>query len=200
MNQMDQADLFGPAYPQGLEYVPHFISDAEECSLLERIRSLSLIEARYREYTAKRRTVSFGSQYDFTDNRLAQSEPIPDFLLPLREKVSAWLAIPADRFAHALVTEYCPGAALGWHRDVPDFDIVVGVSLGAPCRMRFRPYRRSRGKGQTGFDLQLEPRSAYLIRGTARWGWQHAIPHTRALRYSITFRTLRAPQSVNPAS
>lgn len=188
-----QVELFDPPFPQGLEYVSDFIGRAEEAWLVDGIRTLPLAPARYKEYTAKRRTISFGAQYDFTANRLSASEPVPDFLLPLRERVSAWLSTPADRFAHALVTEYRPGAALGWHRDVPDFDLVVGISLGAPCRMLFRPYPPARGRAPARFDLVLETCSAYLLSGAARWRWQHSIPTTDALRYSVTFRTLRQP-------
>jgi alkylated DNA repair dioxygenase AlkB len=40
--------------------------------------------------------------------------------------------------------------------------------------------------------IQLEPRSIYVLRDDARWRWQHAISPTKALRYSITFRTMAA--------
>jgi len=46
-------------------------------------------------------------------------------------------------------------------------------------------------RGQLG--IELEPRSAYVMRNDVRWQWQHSIAPTRALRYSITFRTLLAP-------
>jgi len=190
-----QTNLFDAPFPEGLSYVPDFIEPAEQTHLVKTFRALPLLEARYKEYTARRRTVSFGAHYDFTTNRLTESDPVPEFLLPLRQKVSNWLAVPADRFAHALVTEYRPGTALGWHRDVPEFDIVVGVSLGAPCRMRFRPYPPPRGKAGPHFDFDLEPRSAYLISGVARWRWQHSVPAVGALRYSVTFRTfVRRPR------
>jgi alkylated DNA repair dioxygenase AlkB len=191
-----QSDLFGAtALPAGLSYVPDFITGIEEASLLAHIERLSLAEARYKQYTAKRRILSFGSQYDFSSNELQPGAPLPAFLRPLREKVSAWLAIPVDAFEHALVTEYRPGTALGWHRDVPEFHSIVGVSLGTACRMRFRPYPAKAGRTAGGFELRLEPRSAYAMLGAARWRWQHAIPATPALRYSITFRTLARPMA-----
>jgi alkylated DNA repair dioxygenase AlkB len=118
------------------------------------------------------------------------ASPLPEFLLPLREKVSRWLDVPALEFAHALVTEYRPGTQLGWHRDAPNFGITVGVSLGSACRMRFRRYPAGKNKTDDGFALTLEPRSAYTLQRDARWRWQHQIPTTKALRYSITFRTL----------
>lgn len=190
---MEQRDLFGATeLPEGLFYAPNFIQEAEETRLIGEVRALPLAAARYKGYTAKRRIASFGTQYDFAANELRQAEPVPAFLLPLRARVAEWVAIPAEAFTHALITEYRPGTALGWHRDVPEFEVVVGISLAAPCRMRFRPYPPKAGRALNGRELCLEPRSAYVMRGDARWRWQHAIPPTPALRYSITFRTLAA--------
>ncbi|HSN19423.1 MAG TPA: alpha-ketoglutarate-dependent dioxygenase AlkB [Usitatibacter sp.] len=111
---------------------------------------------------------------------------VPEFIG--REEERALLeAIPAVDFTHALVSEYRPGTQLGWHRDVPQFESIVGVSLAADARMRFRPWPPR--KGDALFALDLPPRSAYLLRGEVRWGWQHSVAPTRALRYSITFRT-----------
>jgi alkylated DNA repair dioxygenase AlkB len=189
----EQAELFdaGAALPHGLVYVPEFISPAEESGLLGEIARLPLEEARYKQYTARRRTISYGGSYDFEANALGESAPVPGFLHPLRERIGEWLDIPAAHFDHALVSEYRPGTPLGWHRDVPDFEVIAGVSLAAPCRMRFRPYPPDRANKPREFTLDLAPRSAYVMRGEARWGWQHSIPETKALRYSITFRTRR---------
>jgi alkylated DNA repair dioxygenase AlkB len=116
---------------------------------------------------------------------------LPGFLRPLQAKVAAWLDVSPAQLGHALVAEYQAGTALGWHRDVPDFELVCGVSLGASCRMRFRPFPPTRDRRRV-LSLELAPRSAYILRGAARWKWQHSIPPTKALRYSITFRTLAA--------
>jgi alkylated DNA repair dioxygenase AlkB len=115
--------------------------------------------------------------------------PAPSFLAPLREKVAAHTAIRADRFLHTLVTEYRPGTELGWHRDVPEFEVVAGISLAGPGKMRFRRYPAQ--KKSRIFTLDLEPRSIYVLRDEIRWGWQHSVSPTPALRYSITFRTRR---------
>jgi alkylated DNA repair dioxygenase AlkB len=178
--------------PEGFVYRREFITPEEEASLLENIRTLPLERSKYKEFTAKRRTVSYGGQYDFSVNRLQSAPPIPRFLLPLRGKVAAWVGTEADAFVHGLVSEYEAGTTLGWHRDVPNFEIIVGVSLGGTARMRLRPYRP--GAKLRRIDviaLELEPRSAYVIRDTARWAWQHSIAPTKELRYSITFRTAR---------
>ena len=146
-------------------------------------------EARYKDYTAKRRTVSFGFDYDFSYNAVHPAAPIPDFLEPLKARVAAWMGVSPESVRHALIAEYRPGTALGWHRDVPDFELVCGISLAANCRMRFRPFPPKNDR-KSVLSLELAPRSAYVLRGDARWRWQHSIPPARALRYSITFRTL----------
>ena len=146
-------------------------------------------EAKYKDYTAKRRAVSYGFEYDFSYNTVHPAAPIPGFLEPLKTKVAAWLGVAPEQIRHALIAEYRPGTALGWHRDVPNFELVCGVSLAAPARMRFRPYPPVKDRKGVR-SLELAPRSAYILRGDARWRWQHSIPATKALRYSITLRTL----------
>jgi alkylated DNA repair dioxygenase AlkB len=188
-----QQDLFGvPHLPEGYAYIPELVTPDEEAALLAVIRSLPLQEAKYKEYTAKRRTVSYGGKYDYTRNVLDPAPGIADFLMPLREKVAGWVGIPPEQFVHGLVSEYRPGTPLGWHRDVPDFEAIVGVSLGGTARMKLRPYQPGGPNLRADvIALELEPRSAYSIRGVARWGWQHSIVATEELRYSITFRTSR---------
>ena len=175
--------------PEGLLYQPDFLTENEESALLAEISALPLEEAKYKAFTAKRRTVSFGSSYDFETNELGPAPSIPAFLSPLRAKVAALLNVEEQRFQHALVTEYRPGTELGWHRDVGEFEIVVGVSLAGMCRMRFRRYPPE--KRAKIFTLDLEPRSVYVLRDEIRWRWQHSVSPTKELRYSITFRTRR---------
>jgi len=176
--------------PPGLAYQPNFISPADEAELLDRIAGLAFHEALYKEYTAKRRIVSYGAEYDFSAQKLRTAAAVPGFLFPLREKTAAWAGVGPLQFSHALVTEYRPGTQLGWHRDTPEFGIVAGISLAAPCRMRWRPQAALEVGGS--LVVELEPRSAYLMREDARWKWQHGIAPTKGLRYSITFRTLRS--------
>ena len=186
-----QAELFGaaaPALPEGFVYQPEFLAHEMEQALLAEIARLPLEQAKYREYTARRRVAYFGHDYDFSANRLGEAPPIPDFLGPLRAKLARWMGIAATDFATALITEYRPGTPLGWHRDAPDYERVAGVSLGGWARMRLRRYPPAKDKPLV---LELAPRSAYQMTGAARWQWQHSIPATRELRYSITLRTLR---------
>lgn len=186
----EQRALFDqvPAGLPGLRYEPDFVAVDEERHLLETIGSLPFHEAEYHGYTAKRRIVSYGAGYDFDANVLRPAPPVPAFLHPLRARVAERLGTRTEALTHALVTEYRPGTQLGWHRDVPDFATVVGISLGSACRMRFRPYPPERG--QRVFTLELAPRSMYVLAGAVRWRWQHGVAPTPGLRYSITFRTL----------
>jgi alkylated DNA repair dioxygenase AlkB len=172
---------------QGLVYVPEFITPAEEDALLVEIRALVLKEAQYKEYTAKRRVASFGAGYDFVEQELTPAPTMPSFLQDLREKIAPLVQLPPGDFGYALVAEYRPGTQLGWHRDVPQFDAVVGISLGGRAKMRFRPYPPR--KNAKILSLDLEPRSAYVLKDDVRWKWQHSIAPTNELRYSITFRT-----------
>ena len=189
-----QQELFNAVdtLPEGFAYRPAFLTPAEESTLLDTIRVLPLSAAKYKQFTARRRTVSYGSQYDFDANTLMSAPAIAPFLDPLRQKVASWVGLRPQQFVQALVSEYRPGAPLGWHRDVPQYDVIVGVSLGGTCIMRLRPYKP--GEKQSRRDvisLTLEPRSAYSIRGSARWDWQHSIVATKEPRYSITLRTAR---------
>jgi alkylated DNA repair dioxygenase AlkB len=190
---MKQGKLFeGPSnLPAGMIYQPEFLTPDEETQLITKIHELPLHEAQYKQFTAKRRIASFGASYNFSTNRLSPADPIPPFLEPLRERVGEWARVPASQFTHGLVTEYQTGTQLGWHRDVPEFEVVVGISLGGPCRMRMRPYPPKRGRNSEALTVNLAPRSVYVLRDEARWGWQHCIPPTKNVRYSITFRTRR---------
>jgi alkylated DNA repair dioxygenase AlkB len=190
---MKQGKLFAvmPQLPAGMLYVPEFISREEEAGLLAEIAELPLREAQYKEFTARRRIMSYGASYDFSSNELIPAGEIPPFLKPLRQRIAEWVKVPASQFTHALIAEYKTGTQLGWHRDVPDFEFIVGVSLADSARMRLRRYPPKKGRNVETLSIDLEPRSAYIMRGEARWGWQHSIPPTKTLRYSITFRTRR---------
>ena len=177
------------ALPSGLVHREGFLDESMERELLAGIACLELREAQYKEYTAHRRVASFGAGYDFDANELTPAPLMAPFLLPLRERIARWSGTPAEEFGYALVSEYRPGTQLGWHRDVPQFEKVVGVSLGGRAVMRFRPFPPARGARI--LTLELSPRSAYILQDDARWKWQHSIAPTPELRYSITFRTRR---------
>ena len=172
-----------------MRYQQDFLAREDEEALVALIAALPLAPMQYQQYTARRRVVSYGGQYDFSAQKLQQAEPLPDWLDPLRERAGAWAGIAPERFTQALIAEYQPGTPLGWHRDVPDFEDVVGISLHDEAVMRFRPYPHVVGSKARVLKLTLPPRSIYLLRGASRWQWQHSVAPTKALRYSITLRT-----------
>jgi alkylated DNA repair dioxygenase AlkB len=174
--------------PTGLRYLPELISAEEEASLVSQIERLELRPFQFHGYQGLRRTHSFGYRYDYTRREVLGAEPLPVFLEPLQRKAAAFAGCAPTVFAQALVTEYAPGAPIGWHRDKPEFGIIVGVSLLAACALRFR--RRSPNGKWDRRALELQARSAYLLSGECRTVWQHSIAPMRALRYSLTFRTL----------
>jgi alkylated DNA repair dioxygenase AlkB len=185
-----------PLLPEGFVYQPDTLSLQAERELLERIRELPLKEFDFHGFTARRRTISFGWQYDFARSRLDRADDIPPWLLPLRETAADLAGLEPDQLAHALILEYSAGATIGWHRDKAAFGDVIGISLLSPCRFRLR---RKAGSRWDRASLILEPRSAYLLRGPSRTEWEHSIPAVDALRYSITFRSLSAGKSSSRA-
>ncbi len=174
--------------PEGFHHWPDFISELEEAALLEAISGLEFKPFEFRGHLGNRRVVSFGWRYDFNDSRLKPAAEIPAFLLPVRERAAQEAGIASAQIEHAMITEYSPGAAIGWHRDRSLFGEVIGVSLAAPCTFRFR---RKTGQKWDRASIILDPRSAYVLRGPARNDWEHSIPAVAELRYSITFRTMK---------
>ena len=177
-----------PGLPEGLVYRPAFLSPDEESDYVEHLRTLPFAAFRFHGFEGLRRVVSFGWRYDFDQGGLKKADPFPGWLQPLAERAAAFAGLAPEAFVHALLTEYAPGAGIGWHRDRPQFEDVVGISFLAPCRLRFR---LREGRGWRRAALIAEPRSAYLLRGPARQVWEHSIPPMDALRYSITFRSFR---------
>jgi alkylated DNA repair dioxygenase AlkB len=180
-------DLFETPNILGLSYREELISREEELRLIAEIDATALEPFRFQGWLGKRLTSSFGWRYDFDDARFGPTDPMPDWLLPARAKAAAFAALEPASLAQALLTRYDPGAGIGWHRDRPVFDHVVGISLGVPASLRFR--RRKAG----GFDrvtVPLAPRSIYHLHGEARYEWEHSIAEMEETRWSITFRTL----------
>lgn len=185
---MNQLPLFGVQEgPEGLEYFPDFISQVEEKALLAHIARLPLAPFQFGQYEGKRRVIYFGSRYDFTHQKLARADPVPDWLSRTVSRSEVQAGLSSGSIAHALITEYQPGAGIGWHRDKKNFEFVLGVSLGAACPFRFR--KRSGAKWQR-FTIILEPRSLYVMSGEVRHEWEHSIAPVASQRFSITLRTM----------
>ena len=186
--------LFGPDTPDGFQYREDFVSIAQAADLLSEINKIEFANFEMHGVVAKRRVAFFGASYDRGDG---PSPPIPAFLFDVRARLAEWARVSPTDFAMALINEYREGSPIGWHRDAPQYDIVAGLSLLSPCRMRFRPYlspaqaARNAGRRSATHELVLLPRSAYIIAAAARSQFEHSIPAVSELRYSITFRTLR---------
>lgn len=193
---MREPDLFSisTTVPDGFIYRPSFISAAEEHELVGEIQKLHLAPFKYYQFTGKRRTASFGWEYEFGSSDITPAQDLPAFLLPFRRRAGQLFNIEPSSLVQASILEYSVGAPIGWHRDIPQFGDVVGISLGAPCRMRFRKYSRNRSKFDRDkiLSIEIEPRSIYFMSGAARATWQHSIPAVKELRYSVVMRTLRA--------
>ena len=181
------ADLFDTPLIAGLDYRADLISEEEERALLAQLQALDLAPFRFQGWLGNRKTQSFGWSYDFDDASFSPADPIPDWLEPLRAKAAAFANIAPEDFVHCLLARYDPDAGIGWHKDRDVFEQVVGISLHTRATLRFR--QRADG-GFRRANLEVAPRSAYLLSGEARWAWEHRIVPGDHLRFSITFRTL----------
>jgi alkylated DNA repair protein (DNA oxidative demethylase) len=182
--------------PEGLRYLVDFLTAEEEAQVLRVLDEIAFAPVVMRGQAAKRTVAHYGYDYRYESWDLVPTDPLPAPLTWLCDRCAALADVASDAFAQVLISRYPPGAGIGWHRDAPMFGPqVVGVSLGSACRMRFQ--RRAGGVRRT-WALELAPRSAYVLGGAARSAWQHSIPATPALRYSITFRSLRRASA--PAS
>jgi alkylated DNA repair dioxygenase AlkB len=183
-------DLFGSSdVPDGFRLASELIAENHEAELLAEMQSLAFKEFEFHGFLGKRRVIFFGWRYDFNGGGLQKTDDIPTFLLPARKLAAAFADVRSADLQHVLLTEYHPGAAIGWHKDRSVFGDVIGISLKAPCTFRMRQKLHS---GWRRTSVTLEPRSVYLLRGASRTEWEHSIPAVASLRYSITFRTLAA--------
>jgi alkylated DNA repair protein (DNA oxidative demethylase) len=174
--------------PQGLVYSPEVITPGEEDDLLAELEMLRFDPIVLHGRAARRTGRHYGLDYDYESRTPKRGEPVPDWLLPVRARAAELAGHDPEELEEILVQRYPPGATIGWHRDAPAFDTVVGISLGGWSRLRFQ---RGKRENRRVFEVQLEPRSGYVLSGEARRSWEHSIPATKELRYSITFRTLR---------
>jgi DNA oxidative demethylase len=175
---------------EGLTYIEDFLTGDEERQVLAAIEPLDYRAVTMHGQTARRTVRMFGLDYDYSSRDVVPADPLPESLCWLRERAAGLIERDPEDLAQILVSHYPPGAGIGWHRDAPMFGSkIVGVSLHASARMRFQ--RTVKGGPREVEAIELAPRSAYVLAGSARWSWQHTVPPTKELRYSITFRTLR---------
>jgi alkylated DNA repair dioxygenase AlkB len=179
-----------PEPPEGLVYQPDLLTVDEEQAVLGEIEQLSFQEIVMKGVVARRTAVRYGLGYDY-DRRVptADAAPLPYWLVPVRDRAAKLAGVRSDELVQVLVQRYPEGAPIGWHRDSPAYELVAGVSLLSPARLRLR---RGSGEERVRWEVALEPRSGYVLAGPARWKWEHHVPPAQSLRYSITFRSLRA--------
>ncbi|WP_174292429.1 alpha-ketoglutarate-dependent dioxygenase AlkB [Sphingomonas bacterium] len=190
-------DLFDTPLLPGLMTSNDFITEAEERLLIERIDAADLSPFRFQGWTGKRLTMSYGWAYDFDAGQLGKADPFPDWLLPIRDRAARFARLPEAELVQALLIRYDPGAGIGWHRDRPAFEHVVGISLGAPATMRFR---RRHAERFERVSAPLPPRGVYQLSGEARHDWEHSIVEMEHTRWSLTFRSLAAGKRSRPDS
>jgi alkylated DNA repair dioxygenase AlkB len=197
------SDLFGepvlpgrpPAeLPEGFRYIPDVLTPPQEKSLVTEFEKLPLKPFEFHGYQGNRRIYTFGHKYIFAGQEPRDDASIPDYLRPLTEIASRISGEPAEAFAQLMVTEYAPGAGIGWHLDRPSYEDIVAVSFLAPCTLRLR---RKTGEGWERRSAHIEPRSVYLLHGAVRNVWQHSIAPMDVLRYSVTLRTFRPGRDVS---
>lgn len=189
LSENEPADLFGrPALPDGFRYAPEVLSVAEEQELMRQFEKLAVQPYLFRGFEANRRIFTFGHQYAFAGQKPRDDSAIPGYLLPLADIAARLSGRPAADFRAMMVSEYAPGAGIGWHRDKPQYEDIVGFSFLAPCLFRLR---RKAGNTWERRSPLVEPRSVYLLSGPVRDEWQHSIAPMETLRYSVTLRTFR---------
>jgi alkylated DNA repair dioxygenase AlkB len=180
-----------PELPQGFNYYSDFINEVEERDLITYIGSLQLTTMKFHQYEAKRKVISFGKGWSFTEQQLKEGDEIPVQFSFLMERIASRLTISKELIAQLLVTEYPPGSVINWHRDAPPFDIIAGVSLLSDCNLKLRPHEKIKQTRKATKSLQVERRSLYTMQGPAKNEWQHSTAPLNKVRYSLTFRTVK---------
>src|ERR1700759_2780106 len=106
-----------PSLPDGFAYRAELVPPDEEAELLENFRDLDFREYEFHGYLGRRRVVSFGLRYDSNESTVVNTTETPGFLMMLRQKAADFAGLAPSELQQALVTEYTPGAGIGWHRD-----------------------------------------------------------------------------------
>jgi alkylated DNA repair dioxygenase AlkB len=132
-------DLFGGTdLPAGFRYIPDVLSPTEERVLVREFERLPLKPFEFHGHQGNRRIYTFGNKYVFAGQEPRADTRIPNYLQPLTDIASQISGMPANAFEQLMVTEYAPGAGIGWHRDRPTYEDIVAVSFLAPCTLRLR--------------------------------------------------------------
>lgn len=181
----------GPVLPARFSYSSGFLSEAEEMLLIKIIEQFDVQSMKFHEYEAKRKVMSFGRGWSFTDQKLKQGDPIPSEFNFLVGRIAGYLKIPKESIAQFLITEYPIGSVINWHRDAPPFETIVGVSLLSDCTFKLRPHDKEKRTRSATISLPVQRRSIYTMTGISKNAWQHCTAPLNKVRYSLTFRTLK---------
>jgi alkylated DNA repair dioxygenase AlkB len=185
--------------PTGAAYSPGYVTPEEARKLV------TSLDGGGWSSELKRRVQHFGYRYDYKARAVAPDTylgELPDWLRSLRDRLQA--DVFSDPPDQVIANEYLPGQGISAHVDcVLCFaDCIVSVSLLSGCEMIFR-HRESR---QTA-SVYLEPCSALIMMGPARYEWTHEIPTRRSdaidgerlprgRRISLTFRKVIHPAQI----
>jgi alkylated DNA repair dioxygenase AlkB len=178
--------------PNGFRYQEDIITESEEAALVVSLSALELKPFEFHGHLGNRRVTSFGLRYDYSRHTMETADGFPSFFSKLRGKVADFAGLAVEDFEQGGVNEYPEGAGIGWHKDRPQFGVIVVVSLLAPATMRLR---LPTDTGWMRRSQTVEPRSIYILEGESRTRWEHSIPAVDSLRYSLTFRTLAKSKS-----
>ena len=132
--------------PEGLIYVPGFLTEAEERDVLAVLATFELQPYVLHDTPSRRLVSSFGLARVAGAYDVGPAAPIPAELQWLLERCAGLMGREPEELTQLLVLRYPPGAGIGWHRDAPQFGDVAGVSLQMPCRMRSAAAARAPGR------------------------------------------------------
>jgi alkylated DNA repair protein (DNA oxidative demethylase) len=190
-------DTPSESLPPGFFFKNDFLTDAEVNVYEHAFAAMSFATFSMRGHRLRRQVRAFGMGFGMNFRSLHPAEPMPPFLLRLRDRATRVLRIKSNPFEQALVQRYPVGSAIGFHIDDPVFGSpIIGVSFGGSARLRLR---RPHGD-QLPVAVHLAPGCLYAFRGTVRTEWLHSVDSIRNLRYSVTFRSLRARQRASISS
>jgi alkylated DNA repair dioxygenase AlkB len=174
----------------GLTYVPEWVErDAHD-------RLLAAADEHEWRTTFDHRVQVYGYNYDHPARSAYRIGDIPEWAAAIATRLHRD-GLFADAPNQLVVNDYPPGTGIFDHQDQAVFgDVVVSLSLGSACVMRFTRNEPARAE-----EILLEPRSLLVMTGEARWDWKHGIParasdlwHSREVargrRVSLTFRAV----------
>ena len=122
-----QSDLLAGPRLAGLVQADGIVTQSEKQALIASIDAVHLSPFCFHGWLGKRLTASFIWNYDFEKARFAPTDPIPDWLFPLREGAARFACLKPDDLVQALLIRYDPSAGTGCHRDRPVLEHVVGI-------------------------------------------------------------------------